>query len=119
MKNRKSAQVVFKPYLRGQLQLPTDLEELIPAGHVVRVVDGALDRMDLTPLLRKHKGGGRVFYPAASGFPGSGRRFDASQLTARFGEPPTILLRCAGFAPDKEALSLPGPDRAGGLLHAR
>ena len=51
---KRSAQVVFKAYLPGQLQLPTDLEELIPPQHVVRVVDNAIERMDLTPLLRKY-----------------------------------------------------------------
>jgi len=62
MKKKKSQHVVFKPYLQGQLQLPTDLEELIPAQHVVRVVDGAIERMDLTPLLRQYKGGGTSSY---------------------------------------------------------
>ena len=62
MKKKKSPYVVFKPYLRGQLQLPTDLEELVPAEHVVRVVDGALGKMDLSPLLRQYKGGGTSSY---------------------------------------------------------
>lgn len=54
--------MVFKPYLRGQLQLPTDLEELVPAEHVVRVVDDTIDRMDLRPLIRQYKGGGKSSY---------------------------------------------------------
>ena len=62
MKKKKSPYVVFKPYLRGQLQLPTDLEELVPAEHLVRVVDGALEKMDLSPLLRQYKGGGTSSY---------------------------------------------------------
>jgi transposase len=62
MKKKKSPYVVFKPYLRGQLQLPTDLEELVPAEHVVRVVDGAIEKMDLSPLLRQYKGGGTSSY---------------------------------------------------------
>jgi transposase len=62
MKKRRSQHVVFKPYLRGQLQLPTDLEELVPAKHIVRVVDGAIDRMDLRPLMRQYKGGGTSSY---------------------------------------------------------
>jgi transposase len=62
MKKRRSERVVFKPYLRGQLQLPTDLEELVPADHVVRVVDGAIDKLDLRPLMRQYKGGGTSSY---------------------------------------------------------
>jgi len=60
MKKRSHNRVVFKPYVQGQLQMPTDLDELVPAGHLVRVVDGAIERMDLKPLLRQYPGGGRA-----------------------------------------------------------
>ena len=60
---KKRSQVpVFKPYTQGQLRLPTDLEELVPAGHLVRVVNSAMERMDLSPLLRRYKGGGTSSY---------------------------------------------------------
>ncbi|HLE82132.1 MAG TPA: IS1182 family transposase, partial [Dehalococcoidia bacterium] len=59
---KKNAYPVFKPYRRGQLLLPTDLDELIPAQHLVRVVDRAIEKMDLTPLLRQYKGGGTSSY---------------------------------------------------------
>src|SRR3972149_9836987 len=62
MKKRKSAHPVFKPHPRGQLLLPTDLDELIPGQHLVRVVDRAIEKMDLTPLLRQYKGGGTSSY---------------------------------------------------------
>src|SRR3972149_6123335 len=62
MKKRKSAHPVFKPYPRGQLLLPTDLDELIPGQHLVRAVDSAIERMDLGPLLRRYKGGGTSSY---------------------------------------------------------
>jgi transposase len=62
MKNKQSDRVVFKPYNMGQLQLPTDLEELIPPHHLVRVVDAAIERMDLSPLLERYKGGGTSSY---------------------------------------------------------
>ena len=62
MKKKQSDRVVFKPYSMGQLQLPTDLEELIPPHHLVRVVDAVIERMDLTPLLRRYKGGGTSSY---------------------------------------------------------
>src|SRR3990172_6629002 len=59
---KKNAYPVFKPYRRGQLLLPTDLDELIPAQHLVRVVDRAIEKMDLSPLLRQYKGGGTSSY---------------------------------------------------------
>jgi transposase len=62
MKKRSHNRVVFKPYVQGQLQMPTDLEELVPAGHLVRVVDSAIERMDLKPLLRQYPGGGTSSY---------------------------------------------------------
>jgi hypothetical protein len=34
---KKNQQVVFKPNNMGQLQLPMDLEELIPENHLVRM----------------------------------------------------------------------------------
>src|SRR3972149_7905510 len=60
---KKRSQVpVFKRYPQGQLRLPTDLEELVPAGHLVRVVNSAMERMELSPLLRRYKGGGTSSY---------------------------------------------------------
>jgi len=53
---------VFKPYTMGQLQLPTNLEELIPENHLVRVVHEAIEKMDLDPLLKRYKGGGTSSY---------------------------------------------------------
>jgi transposase len=62
MKKRSHNRVVFKPYAQGQLQLPSDLEELVPAGHLVRVIDSAIERIDLKPLLRQYPGGGTSSY---------------------------------------------------------
>ena len=62
MKKRSHNRVVFKPYVQGQLQMPSDLDELVPVGHLVRVVDGAIERMDLKPLLRRYAGGGTSSY---------------------------------------------------------
>ena len=42
--------------------LPPSLDELIPADHVVRVVDKAIDKMDIGPLLDTYKGGGTSSY---------------------------------------------------------
>jgi len=46
----------------GQLQLPTDLEMLIPPNHLVRVVSETIEKMDLAILLRQYKGGGTSSY---------------------------------------------------------
>lgn len=62
MKKKKSPHVVFKPYTMGQLQLPTNLEELIPENHLVRVVHEVIEKMELGPLLRRYKGGGASSY---------------------------------------------------------
>ena len=62
MKKKKNTQVVFKPYTMGQLQLPTNLDDLIPEDHLVRVVHEAIEKMDLDPLLKRYKGGGTSSY---------------------------------------------------------
>jgi transposase len=62
MKKKKSQQIHFKPYRMGQLQLPTDLEILIPPNHMVRVVNKAIEKMDLSILKKQYKGGGTSSY---------------------------------------------------------
>ncbi len=42
--------------------IPPSWDELIPAGHQVRVVNRAVEKIDLEPLLRKYKGGGTSSY---------------------------------------------------------
>ena len=55
--------VTFKAYSVEQMSLlPQSLEDLIPEGHLVRVVNAMLDRIDLTPLLVHYKGGGASSY---------------------------------------------------------
>ena len=46
----------------NQLQLPTNLEDLIPEDHLVRVVHSAIEKMDVKPLLARYKGGGTSSY---------------------------------------------------------
>jgi transposase len=54
---------IFKPYTPGQkMLLPPDLEEMIPVGHRVRVVNAVVDRMDLKTLEAQFKGGGATAY---------------------------------------------------------
>ena len=60
---RKAAKPTFKPYTQAQPSLiPPSWDELIPANHQVRVVNGAVDQINLEPLLRKYKGGGTSSY---------------------------------------------------------
>jgi transposase len=60
---RKAAKPTFKPYIQGQPSLiPPSWEELIPGEHVVRVVNRAIEKIELEPLLRKYKGGGTSSY---------------------------------------------------------
>lgn len=53
---------VFIPYEQNQLVLPMSVDSLIPKNHVVRVVNRAIDQMNLEPLLAKYPGGGRSSY---------------------------------------------------------
>ncbi|MBC7399074.1 MAG: IS1182 family transposase [Mucilaginibacter sp.] len=46
---------VFKPYIQQQiLALPPTLEELIPQGHPVRVVNEVINRLNIEPLLEAY-----------------------------------------------------------------
>jgi transposase len=61
-KKAKSKQV-FKPYQQQQgMLLPPNLEELIPENHLVRVVNGTIDGLNLEPLLATYRGGGTSAY---------------------------------------------------------
>jgi transposase len=54
---------VFKRYNQKQLMLlPPSLDELIDAGHHVRVVDQIIDNVDDRALLRQYKVGGTSSY---------------------------------------------------------
>jgi transposase len=60
---RTPAAPVFKPYTMAQPQLlPPSLDELIEPDHLVRVVNTAIDQLDLSPLLAQYKGGGTSSY---------------------------------------------------------
>jgi len=54
---------VFLPYTLNQLMLlPPRLEELIPEGHLVRVINEMIEVLDKEPLKRKYNGGGTSAY---------------------------------------------------------
>ena len=60
---REKAKPVFKPYVMGQPSLlPADLEEMIPENHVVRVINEAIEQLDLSVLMERYKGGGTSSY---------------------------------------------------------
>lgn len=59
---RGNGKVIFKPYQMNQLMLPMSLDDLIPANHLVRVVNSAIERMNIDPLLKRYKGGGTSSY---------------------------------------------------------
>lgn len=59
MKKRAS----FMPYNQGQITfLPPSLEDLIPKNHVVRIVNNAIDNINLSSLTEQYPGGGRSSY---------------------------------------------------------
>jgi transposase len=62
MKRQKS-EPVFKPYVMNQPSLlPRSYDEKIPAGHLVRLVNDAIDELDLEILLAQYAGGGTSSY---------------------------------------------------------
>ena len=62
MKKKKSP-AVFKEYTQDQvIFMPTDLGAQIPPKHLVRVVNTAIEKMDLSALLAQYKGGGTSSY---------------------------------------------------------
>ena len=61
--SRKTNIPVFKPYIQHQAQLlPQSYDELIEAGHLVRVVNETIEKLDLGALVAKYKGGGTSSY---------------------------------------------------------
>jgi transposase len=63
--SRRHNQVTFKPYEMNQVSLlPPRLDELIPENHLVRVVNRAVEQLQLDRLLAQYKGGGTSsFHP--------------------------------------------------------
>lgn len=62
-KKKRHNQVTFKPYVQNQAWLlPPTLEELIPEEHLVRLVNDAIEGMDLEPILNTYEGGGSSTY---------------------------------------------------------
>ena len=59
MSKGKSDKITYKPYEQHQAFLiPPSADELIPANHLVRLVNGVIDEMGIEKLLRKYQVGG-------------------------------------------------------------
>lgn len=57
---------VFKAYNQQQaFLLPPSLDDLIASNHPVRVVNDVINKIDISPLLNKYKGGGTSSYHPA------------------------------------------------------
>jgi transposase len=62
MKN-KHGKITFKSYQQNQpMLLPPNLDEMIPKGHLVRVIDEFVESIDLSVLEATYKGGGTSSY---------------------------------------------------------
>ena len=60
---RKPAAPVFKPYVQHQVHLlPPSYDELIEKDHMVRVVNQAVEAIDINALPAQYKGGGTSSY---------------------------------------------------------
>jgi transposase len=60
---RKPTAPVFKPYVMNQVALlPPSYGELISEDHLVRVVNDAVEKIDLSSLIAQYKGGGTSSY---------------------------------------------------------
>ena len=59
MPKGKSDKPVFKEYNQKQIELiPRTSDELIPAKHLVRVVDETVEKLNIEPLLAQYTTGG-------------------------------------------------------------
>lgn len=62
MKKKIHNKITFKHYNQEQLTIPMYLGDLIEENHLVRVVNSAVERMNLKPLLERYEGGGTSCY---------------------------------------------------------
>ncbi len=63
MKTRKRAAPVFKLYVMNQIALmPPSYDEKIPSDHLVRVVNQAIEDLNVDALLKQYAGGGTSSY---------------------------------------------------------
>lgn len=102
--------VVFKAYNQNQLMLPMDLESLIPANHMVRVINRAIDLMKLEPLFAKYPGGGRSsFHPVMMTklivYAYADKIFSSRRIEKAARENIMYLWLCGGNVPDFKTIN--------------
>jgi len=62
-KKSTHSKVVFKAYQQNQSTfLPSNLDDLIPKNHLVRLINRIIDQMNIDYILRDYKGGGTSSY---------------------------------------------------------
>jgi transposase len=60
---RRYKKIPFKPYHDKQSMLfPPNLDDMIPEGHPVRIVDSIIDKVDIQSILDTYRGGGTSGY---------------------------------------------------------
>jgi transposase len=60
---RRYKKIPFKPYHDKQSMLfPPNLNDMIPEGHPVRIVDSIIDKVDIQSILDTYRGGGSSGY---------------------------------------------------------
>jgi len=60
---RRYKKIPFKPYHDKQsILFPPNLDDMIPEGHPVRVVDSIIDKVDIQSILDTYRGGGSSGY---------------------------------------------------------
>lgn len=101
---------VFKPYTQDQHTLPLSIDSLIPQNHVVRVVNRAIDRMNLEPLFAKYPGGGRSgFHPVMMTkllvYAYTDRVFSCRRIAKAARENIMYMWLCGGNQPDFMAVN--------------
>jgi len=63
MKTGERTAPVFKPYVMNQIALmPPSYDEKIPSDHLVRVVNKAIEDLNVDALLKQYAGGGTSSY---------------------------------------------------------
>jgi transposase len=121
-KKRKHSTITFIPYeMDRQWLLPPSLGELVPSGHMVRIVNAAIDRIDESLFLASYVGGGRSNYHPKLMTKlivfGYMQRLYSSRLIAKaVREQVPFMWLAAGQTPDFRTLNRFRSERAKGLL---
>jgi transposase len=106
MKITLQTQPVFKECPQDQMSLmPQCLSEMIPPNHIVRTINGAIDRIELDSLLARYKGGGTSSYHPkmmlkALVYGYSQRIYSSRRIAKALREDITFMWLCSENKPD-------------------